>query len=45
MEATFVVNPNEMNAQLLERMLGFFADKKGPVTVHLSEPPSAGFDF
>ncbi|WP_080057871.1 hypothetical protein [Spirosoma aerolatum] len=26
-------------------MLGFFVDKKGPVTVHLTETQSAGFDF
>lgn len=45
MEATFVVNPKEIDAQLLEQMLGFFADKKGPVTVHMTETPSAGFDF
>lgn len=37
MEATFVVNPKEVNTQLFERMLGFFADKEGPVTVHLAE--------
>ena len=45
MEATFVVNPKEVDSQLPERMLGFFADKGGPVTIHLTETQKAGFDF
>ena len=45
MEATFVVNPKEIDAQLLERMLGFFADRQGPVTVHLAEKELEGVDW
>lgn len=45
MEATFVVNPKEIDAQLLERMIGFFADKESPVTVHLTEAQPEGVDF
>lgn len=45
MEATFVVNPKEIDAQLLERMLGFFADKGSPVTIHLTEAQPERFDF
>ena len=45
MEATFVVNPKEIDAQLIERMLGFFADKESSVTVHLTEVQPERFDF
>lgn len=45
MEATFVVNPKEIDAQLIERMLGFFADKESPVTVHLAEAQPERVDF
>ena len=45
MEATFVVNPQEVDAQLLERMLNFFKDKEGPITVRLTETSSEDFDY
>ncbi len=45
MEATFVVNPQEVDAQLLTRMLDFFKGKKEPVTVRLTDTAQEHFDW
>ncbi|MFD2570966.1 hypothetical protein ACFSUS_10000 [Spirosoma soli] len=45
MEATFVVNPKEIDAQVLERMLSFFVDKERSVIVHMTEAQPKQFDF
>lgn len=45
MEATFVVDPQEVDAQLLARMLEFFKGKKEPITVRLIDSPKENFDW
>ncbi|TAE27106.1 MAG: hypothetical protein EAZ91_16480 [Cytophagales bacterium] len=45
MEATFVIDPKQINAQLVERMLTFFSESDNPVTVHMAEKEEPRFDF
>jgi hypothetical protein len=45
MEATFVVDPQEVDAQLLTRMLEFFKDKREPITLRLIESPKESFNW
>lgn len=45
MEATFVVHPQEVDAQLLTRMLDFFKGKKEPVTVRFTDSSQEHFDW
>ena len=45
MEATFVIDPNDVDMQLLERMLHVFKGSKGPVTVYILEQKQPSFDF
>lgn len=45
MEATFVVNPQEVDEKLLGKMLDFFKDKKQPVTVKLTATDRENFDW
>ena len=45
MEATFVINPQEIDEEILKKILDFFKDKKQSVTVKLSAYGRENFDW
>ncbi len=45
MEATFVVDPHEVDDKIIGKMLDFFKDKNRPVTVKLTVSRREDFDL